>query len=158
MAYFNQDNKKELAPKIKNVLNKYGIKGTISVRNNMVLVVTLKSGKLDILQNYLDNFNIQTAFSNLAARQDYPKDNSFGGPLQCGRATHKGQLKKDGSVMYHCPYKFGFYYYKINDKQGKMVASCFLDDFDEYLKKYPESEYLYQTIWYSGCPAFQKCS
>ncbi len=114
--------------------------------------------ELTQIQKYLDNFNIQTAFSNLAARQDYPKDNSFGGPLQCGRATHKGQLKKDGSVMYHCPYKFGFYYYKINDKQGKMVASCFLDDFDEYLKKYPESEYLYQTIWYSGCPAFQKCS
>ena len=67
MAYFNQDDKKELAPKIKNVLNKYGIKGTISVRNNMVLVVTLKSGKLDILQNYLDNFNIQAEY------KDYPK-------------------------------------------------------------------------------------
>jgi ABC-type proline/glycine betaine transport system substrate-binding protein len=67
MAYFNQDNKKEMAPKIKNVLNKYGIKGTISVRNNMVLVVTLKSGKLDILQNYLDNFNIQAEY------KDYPK-------------------------------------------------------------------------------------
>jgi hypothetical protein len=112
--------------------------------------------ELTQIQKYLDNFDIQTAFSNLAARQDYPKDNSFGGPLQCGRATHKGQLKKDGSVMYHCPYKFDFYYYKINDKQGKMVASCFLEDYDEYVKKYPEDEYLYQTVFYSGCPGHRK--
>jgi len=112
--------------------------------------------ELTEIQKYLDNFNIQTATSNLAARQDYPKDNSFSGPLQCGRAVHKGQLKKDGSLMYHCPYKFDFYYYKICDMKGVMIASCFLEDFDEYIKKYPEDKYLYQTMWYQGCPAFNK--
>jgi ATP-dependent helicase/DNAse subunit B len=112
--------------------------------------------ELTEIQKYLDNFNIQTATSNLAARQDYPKDNSFSGPLQCGRAVHKGQLKKDGSLMYHCPYKFDFYYYKICDMKGVMVSSCFLDDFDEYIKKYPEDKYLYQTMHYGGCPAFNK--
>ena len=112
--------------------------------------------ELTQIQKYLDNFSIKDAFSDLAARRDYPKDNSFGGPLQCGRATHKGQLKKDGSVMYHCPYKFDFYYYKINDMQGNMVASCFLEDFDEYTKKYPEDQFLYQTVYYSGCPGHQK--
>jgi len=76
--------------------------------------------------------------------------------LQCGRAVHKGQLKKDGSLMYHCPYKFDFYYYKICDMKGVMVASCFLEDFDEYIKKYPEDKYLYQTVFYKGCPAFNK--
>jgi hypothetical protein len=114
--------------------------------------------ELTQIQKYLDNFSIKDAFSDLAARRDYPKDNSFGGPLQCGRATHKGQLKKDGSVMYHCPYKFDFYYYKINDMQGNMVASCFLEDFDEYTKKYPEDQFLYQTVYYSGCPHFRKNS
>jgi len=112
--------------------------------------------ELTEIQKYLDNFSFQTACSNLAAKQDYPKDGSFSGPLQCGRATHKGQLKKDGSVMYHCPYKFDFYYYKINDLQGNMVASCFLEDFDEYVKKYPEDQFLYQTVYYSGCPGHQK--
>lgn len=112
--------------------------------------------ELTEIQKYLDNFDIQTAFSNLAAKQDYPKDNSFSGPLQCGRAVHKGQLKKDGSLMYHCPYKFDFYYYKICDMKGVMVASCFLEDFDEYIKKYPEDKYLYQTMWYSGCPGHKK--
>lgn len=112
--------------------------------------------ELTEMQKYLDNFNIQTAFSNLASKQDYPKDNSFSGPLQCGRATYKGQLKKDGSVMYHCPYKFDFYYYKISDMKGTMVTSCFLDEFNEYIKKYPEDKFLYQTMHYGGCPGFNK--
>ena len=114
--------------------------------------------ELTQIQKFLDNFSIQDAFKDLAARRDYPKDNSFSGPLQCGFASKKGELKKDGTKKYHCPYKFDFYYYKINDKQGKMVASCFLEDYDEYIKKYPEDEYLYQTVYYSGCPAFRKSS
>ena len=114
--------------------------------------------ELTEIQKYLDNFDLQTAFSNMAARQDYPEDNSFGGPLQCGRATYRGQKKKDGSIMYHCPYKFEFSYYNILDKQGKFVQSCFLDEIDELSKKYPEGEYLYQMMNYKGCPAFSKSS
>jgi len=49
MAYVSQEMKKNLAPGIKAVLKKYGMKGTIAVRNHMALVVTLKSGKLDLL-------------------------------------------------------------------------------------------------------------
>jgi len=112
--------------------------------------------ELTEIQKYLDNFDLKTALSNFAARQDYPKDNSFGGPLQCGRATSKGQLKKDGSIMYHCPYKFEFYYYKINDLQGNMVSSCFIDAYDEFVKKYPEDKFLYEMIHYKGCPGHQK--
>lgn len=112
--------------------------------------------ELTEIQKYLDNFDLKTALSNFAARQDYPKDNSFGGPLQCGRATSKGQLKKDGSVMYHCSYKFEFYYYKINDLQGNMVASCFIEAYDEFVNKYPEDKFLYEMIHYKGCPAFNK--
>lgn len=55
MAYMDQQKKKELAPGIKAVLKKYGMKGTIGVRNHMVLVVNIKSGKLDILGNYVEN-------------------------------------------------------------------------------------------------------
>jgi ATP-dependent helicase/DNAse subunit B len=112
--------------------------------------------ELTEIQKYLDNFNFQTAMSNLAAHQDYPKDNSFSGPLQCGRATKKGELKKDGSIKWHCPYKFGFFYYKICDLKGKMITSCYAEDFDEYIKKYPEDKFLYQMMEYQGCPAHQK--
>jgi hypothetical protein len=56
MAYMNQEMKKKLAPGIKAVLKKYDMKGTIAVRDYMVLVVNIKQGKLDFDAN--ENVNI----------------------------------------------------------------------------------------------------
>ena len=47
MAYVSQQDKKELAPAIKKVLSKYGMKGSISIRNHSTLQVTLQSGAID---------------------------------------------------------------------------------------------------------------
>lgn len=47
MAYVSQQLKAKLAPTIKSVLKKYNVKGSISVRNHMSLVVTLKTGAID---------------------------------------------------------------------------------------------------------------
>jgi hypothetical protein len=47
MAYVSQEDKKALAPQIKKVLSKYGMKGSISIRNHSTLVVTLQSGAID---------------------------------------------------------------------------------------------------------------
>lgn len=52
MAYCSQETKAKLAPAIKAVLKKYGMKGTISVKNHSTLCVTIKTGKLDIVSNY----------------------------------------------------------------------------------------------------------
>lgn len=49
MAYMSQEKKKALAPGIKKVLAKYGVKGTLSVDNHSSLVLTLKSGKIDLM-------------------------------------------------------------------------------------------------------------
>ncbi len=49
MAYFNQEDKKKVAPAIKAVLKKYEVKGSISVSNHSTLVVTIKEGKLDFI-------------------------------------------------------------------------------------------------------------
>ena len=43
----NQDLKKKLAPKIKEVLKKYGVFGTISVKNHSTLQVTVRKGTID---------------------------------------------------------------------------------------------------------------
>lgn len=50
MAYVNQEMKKQLAPSIKAVLKKYGMKGTLAVENYSTLVCNIKSGKLDLLE------------------------------------------------------------------------------------------------------------
>ena len=47
MAYVSQADKKALTPAIKAVLNKYGMKGSISVRHHSTLVVKVKSGAID---------------------------------------------------------------------------------------------------------------
>ena len=47
MAYVSQADKAKLAPEIKKVLSKYGMKGSISIRHHSTLVVTLQSGSID---------------------------------------------------------------------------------------------------------------
>ena len=54
MAYMNQERKRQLAPAIKSVLKKYGVKGSIAVANHMTLVVNLKSGKVDFQKDHVD--------------------------------------------------------------------------------------------------------
>jgi hypothetical protein len=54
MAYVSQELKAKLAPTIKSVCKKYGIKASLAVRNHMSLVLTVKQGKVDFINNYLD--------------------------------------------------------------------------------------------------------
>ena len=54
MAYVSQELKAKLAPTIKAVLKKYKVKGSISVRNHMSLVVTLKEGAVNFGKDYAD--------------------------------------------------------------------------------------------------------
>jgi hypothetical protein len=51
MAYMDQTRKAKIAANLKPVLKKYGIKGTLSVRNHTAIVLTLKSGKIDFIGN-----------------------------------------------------------------------------------------------------------
>jgi hypothetical protein len=54
MAYMNQEKKKVIAAKLKPVLKKYGVKGTLSVRSHMSIVLNVKSGKIDFFNDYGD--------------------------------------------------------------------------------------------------------
>ena len=53
MAYFNQERKQERAPAIKAILKKYGVKGSLAVRNHSTFVLNIKSGKVDFIENYI---------------------------------------------------------------------------------------------------------
>jgi hypothetical protein len=44
MAYVNQEKKKELAPAIKAVFKKHGVKGTLAVKHYSTLVANIKEG------------------------------------------------------------------------------------------------------------------
>jgi hypothetical protein len=54
MAYVSQDRKQSLAPAVKAVLKKYGVKGSLSIRTHSSLVLTVKSGKIDFVENFIE--------------------------------------------------------------------------------------------------------
>lgn len=51
MAYMNGEKKALINKMLKPVLKKYGIKGTLSVRNHSTICLTLKSGSIDFIAN-----------------------------------------------------------------------------------------------------------
>lgn len=102
-------------------------------------------------QNQVDNFDENSAVSNFAKDQGFPTDKSFSGCLQCGFAKHKGQLKKDGNIMWHCEFKFPFDFYRIFNKSGEEVACLNAEEFN--IEKVPEGGD-YKKYNYSGCPKF----
>jgi hypothetical protein len=52
MAYMNQEKKAKIAATLKPILKKYGIKGSLSVRNHTSIVLTITSGKVDFYKDY----------------------------------------------------------------------------------------------------------
>lgn len=56
MAFMNQERKKELAPWIKKVFDKYWIKWSLSVRDHQVLIATLQSWSIDFIHYLREDF------------------------------------------------------------------------------------------------------
>lgn len=52
MAYVSQEMKAKIAPAVRELCKRYGVKGTLSVRNHMTLTLTISSGRLDFFENY----------------------------------------------------------------------------------------------------------
>ena len=64
MAYMSQSKKSDIAPKVKAILKKFNVKGSLAVRNHSTLVLNVKAGSVDFMQDYGDeesarNFGIQ---------------------------------------------------------------------------------------------------
>ena len=64
MAYMNQEKKKNLAPKIKEVLKKHNMKGTLSVDNYSSLRLTLQSGSIDFGTDSINEYWYKDHFAD----------------------------------------------------------------------------------------------
>jgi hypothetical protein len=53
MAYVSQDMKAKLAPTIKAICKKYGIKASIAVRHHSTLVLNVRQGSIKFIENYI---------------------------------------------------------------------------------------------------------
>jgi ATP-dependent helicase/DNAse subunit B len=107
------------------------------------------------IQKIIDSFSEKDAKLNMAYYKSFPSDKSFSGRLLCGFDDYKGHLKKDGAPRWGCPYKWGFEYYAVRDKDNNILSTYFLDDFDkiEYNEENGEIIFLEK---YNGCPAWNK--
>lgn len=54
MAYVSQEMKAKIAPTVKALLKKYGLKGSLSVNNHSTLVLTVSQGGIDFIENYIE--------------------------------------------------------------------------------------------------------
>ena len=52
MAYVSQEMKAKIAPKVKAILKKYKVKGSLAVNNHSTLVLNIKEGALDMYKDF----------------------------------------------------------------------------------------------------------
>ena len=93
----------------------------------------------------LQKFDIKSAKSKFAKDDDYKK-------FICGFAFKRGALKKDGTPMFCCKFKFSFDYWALLDKNGEIIKSSYEDD----LLADKEKSETVEKRFYAGCPAFQR--
>ena len=107
---------------------------------------------LDHVAKGLEVFDEKAAKQRFAGAKPWPKpEDGFSGPLICGRAKQKGQLKKDNTPMWHCSQKFPYDYYAQVDEDGKVYRTAFEE---EELKE--KEGYKIEKKHYEGCPYFNK--
>ena len=52
MAYMNQEKKAKIAPQVKAILKKYNVKASLAVSNHMTLVLNVKQGPIDFINDF----------------------------------------------------------------------------------------------------------
>jgi hypothetical protein len=57
MAYIDQNKKKEIRTLLKPILKKYGVKGTLSINNHILLKLTIREGDIDFIGDYVNTTN-----------------------------------------------------------------------------------------------------
>lgn len=97
-------------------------------------------------QTKVSNFTEKDAKRHFAADYEPPKG-EFKGKLLCGFAKRPDQLKKDGTKMWYCAYKFPFDYYAILKSNGEIAYTVFKKE-EAKLKDGEKIELRH----YEGCP------
>jgi hypothetical protein len=135
MAYMNQEQKAQLAPAIKDVFKRYGMKGSISVDNYSSLVVTIKSGKLDLIgeanrfnREYAERtgqrfYEVTGNYQANAYRPDQYADNTVGQFFRELTAAMRGNLWYDRSDIM-TDYFDTAYYLHINVGRWNQPYVC----------------------------------
>lgn len=81
MAYINQEEKAQIAAKVKLVLSKFKVKASLSINHHSTLVLNVKSGPLDFIKNHneaIANYNQLVGYQRTPANVvDYFDVNTY---------------------------------------------------------------------------------
>jgi len=83
MAYVSQEFKKEVAPVVKEILNRYGLKGSLSVRDHMTLVLKIREGVIDFIGNYNSTAQRTDVVDHLDVNQYWYHEHFSGAARDC---------------------------------------------------------------------------
>lgn len=76
MAYFTQDMKKDLSPKIKALCKKYKVSASTAVDNHSTFVLNIKSSPIDFITNYNETRKRETPWAS-EPEKDYLRVNEY---------------------------------------------------------------------------------
>ena len=74
MAYIGQDKKAALQPAIKKICKEFGLSASLRIRNHSTLILTVKSGKVDVIANYNETTKNNPRYTET---KDYMKVNPY---------------------------------------------------------------------------------
>ena len=69
MAYVSQELKAKLAPSIRAVCKKYGVKASVAVRNHSTLVLNIKQGNIDFIENFIETDKAKSYYNYMDENQ-----------------------------------------------------------------------------------------
>lgn len=78
MAYVSQERKAQLAPAIKAICKKYGVKASLAVRNHSVLCLNIKSGKIDFFKDSGNCYEQSKRFGHMQVNTYWYRDHFDG--------------------------------------------------------------------------------
>jgi len=78
MAYMSQENKAKIAPVVKAICKKYGVKASMSVHNHSTLDLNVKSGPIDFIGNFNSVVQVRPGgFRTGSPAKEYLQVNEF---------------------------------------------------------------------------------
>ena len=129
MAYITQDMKKELAPGIKAVFKKYGLKGSISIQHNSTLRVTIKSGDVDFIGE------ANEIGKAIAERRGMPF-NEIKGNYQANAYSHSNTFYEEGHLSTKC----------LDELRAAMRGAIWYDNSDSMTDYFDTAYFMYINI------------
>lgn len=102
MAYMSQERKSQIAPVVKAICKKYGVKASLSVHNHRTLVLNVTQGDIDFIGNWnkvvgSNAWHVhrgwQPATDHLGVNPYHYKDQFDGRALQFIKEVHSAMMK-----------------------------------------------------------------